>query len=335
MKAIGFDGPGNPAELMVCELPEPTPGPGEVRVRVAACGINPVDVKLSRSGFPGWEWPHVPGIDVVGWVDAIGEGVSEEWLGQRVAAHHNLKHQGGLAEAVCVDADVMAAVPDQLEAVLAATVPCPGLTAYQAVTRTGVRAGQLVLVTGAGGAVGTFAVQLALRAGAAVDALAAGRDSDRLAALGVRRVVDYRDPDAIAMLQAAARDRTESPGDNEHGYDVVLDLVTPGTETAPLIRYNGVIASTIAFPDLSGVESFTTVPAAMHTALGAVFWYGSRTQRQELGRELGKLLEDVAAGELDPPPPTAVALEDIPAAWVELSAGRLPGKIVATVASES
>lgn len=333
MRAIGFDRPGDPAELGVRELPEPTPGPGEVRIRVAACGINPVDVKLSRTGFPGWEWPHVPGIDVVGWVDAIGEGVSEEWLGQRVAAHHNLKRQGGLAEAVCIDADLMAPVPDQLDAVVAATVPCPGLTAHQAVTRAGGRAGQLVLVTGAGGAVGTFAVQLALRSGAAVDALAAGRDFDRLVGLGARRVVDYRDPDAIATLRAAAHDRLVSPGDGEHGYDVVLDLVTSGAQTAPLIRYNGVIASTIAFPDLSGVESFTTVPAALHTALGAVFWYGSRTQRKDLGRALAKLLDDVATGELEPPPPTAVALEDVPAAWGELSGGRLPGKIVATVAS--
>lgn len=330
MRAVAFDQPGDPAVLAVREIVEPQPGPGDARIRVAACGINPVDLKLSQGGFPGWEWPHVPGIDVVGRVEAVGARVADYWLGRTVAVHHNLKRQGGLAEAVCVDADLMAELPAGLDPAIAATVPCPGLTAYQAVARTGVRSRQLVLVTGAGGAVGTFAVQLARRLGATVDALAAGRDADRLTRLGVRRVVDYRDADAIAQLRAAAADRPADLGDDGPGYDAVLDLVTTGTDTAPLLRYDGVIASTIDFPDLSGVEPFTTAPAAMHNALGAVFWYGSPEQRRELGRELASLLGDVAAGELEPPPLTAVALDQVPDLWADLSRGKVSGKVVAT-----
>jgi len=332
MRAVVFDQPGDPAKLEVRDRPDPRPGPGDVRVRVVACGINPVDVKLSQGGFPGWEWPHVPGVDVVGRVDAVGAEVADDWLGRTVAAHHNLKRQGGLAESVCVDADLMAELPAGLDPVVAATVPCPGLTAYQAVTRTGVSSRQLVLVTGAGGAVGTFAVQLARRLGATVDALAAGRDADRLARLGVRRVVDYRSADAIAQLRTAAADRPVQLGDDGPGYDAVLDLVTSGTDTAPLLRYDGVIASTIDFPDLSGVQPFTTAPAAMHNALGAVFWFGSGEQRRELGRELASLLGDVVAGELEPPPLTTVRLDEVPDLWADLCHGKVSGKVVVTVA---
>lgn len=320
MKAIGFDEPGNPARLHRIELPTPQPSPGQVRVRVAACGINPVDVKLSQSRFPGWEWPHVPGLDVVGEVEAVGTNVPAEWLGSRVAGHNNLKLQGGLAKFACIDADMIAAVPDALESAIAATVPCPGLTAYQAIHRSYITAGQRVLITGAGGAVGTFAVQLALRLRATVDALAAARDLDRLRGFGVRNAIDYRDPQAIDSLRSA----------EQLGYDAVLDLATSATNTAPLARYGGVVASTVSAPDLSAVPPFTTVPTAIELALGAVYPCGSADQRRALGHALGRLLADVAAGSIEPPPTVAVSFDELPAIWGELVAGRLPGKIVAT-----
>lgn len=321
MKAIGYDQPGDPARPHRIELPTPEPELGQVRVRVAACGINPVDVKLSRAGFAGWEWPHIPGIDVVGEVDAVGAGVPTGLIGTRVAGHHNLKLQGGMAEFVCVDANMIAAVPDSLDQVTAAAVPCPGLTAHQAINRSHVAAGQSVLITGAGGAVGTFAVQLALRSGAVVDALSSAHDLFRLRALGVRTAVDYRDPQAIDSLRSA----------EPAGYDVVLDLATPATLTAPLARYGGVVASTVSMPDLSAVPPFTTVPAAIELALGAIYWYGSVHQRQDLGRALARLLADVAKGSLEPPPTVSVSFDEVPAIWGELVAGQLPGKIVAMV----
>lgn len=318
MKAVIFDEPGSPARLRVADMPDPSPGEGQVRIRVAACGINPVDVKLSRAGFAGWEWPHVPGIDVVGTVDALGAGVDDRWLQKRVAAHHNLKLQGGLAELVCVDADMVATTPDGLDVGVAATVPCPGLTAYQVASRAYIEAGQRVLITGAGGAVGTFAVQLALGRGAEVHATASARDVDRLRGFGVAKVVDYRSPGVAEALADWAVD----------GYDAVLDLVTPGTDTAPLLRYGGVIVSTVGAPDLSRVAPFSTVPAAIENALGAVYWAGTAGQRRRLGSVLGNLLAAVAHGEMRPPPFERVALADAPTLWPELDAGRVSGKAV-------
>ena len=92
MKALLLDAPGKPAALHLGEVDESSPGPGEVRVRVRACGLNPVDVATAASGNPAWSWPHVLGLDVAGDVDAVGEGVDNLDIGDRVVFHGDLRH---------------------------------------------------------------------------------------------------------------------------------------------------------------------------------------------------------------------------------------------------
>jgi NADPH:quinone reductase-like Zn-dependent oxidoreductase len=186
MTALLLDSPGAPKTLRLGRVARPDPAKGQVRVAVQACGVNPVDGVLLRTGAAQWRWPHVPGLDIVGTIDAVGVEVSVSWIGARVAVHHDLRRPGGLAGAVCVDAAMIARVPANLTAAQAATAPCPGLTAVQVVTRSDIGPGSRVLVTGAGGAVGTFVCQLAVAAGAEVDAVASPGDLDRLARLGVR-----------------------------------------------------------------------------------------------------------------------------------------------------
>ncbi|WP_180272230.1 alcohol dehydrogenase catalytic domain-containing protein [Actinomyces ruminis] len=120
MTALLLDRPAGPDELAAAmrlgRLPVPEPGPGQVRLRVEACGLNPVDWKVARGGNPAWARPHILGLDVAGVVDALGPGVAapaedgapalrpDLAVGDRVALHHDLRRPGGLAQYVVVDA---------------------------------------------------------------------------------------------------------------------------------------------------------------------------------------------------------------------------------------
>lgn len=319
MTALLLDKPGAPATLHLGQIPRPDPAAGQLRVVVEACGLNPVDDALLRTGVAQWRWPHVPGLDVVGTVDAVGARVPTSWLGTRVAVHHDLRLPGGLAAAVCVDARMAAHVPVNLSATQAATVPCPGLTAVQVVTRSAIGSGSRVLIIGAGGAVGTFGCQLAVAAGAEVDAVASPADLDRLTKLGIRRTIDYHAEDVAETLRQWAG----------AGYDVVVELVTSGATTAPLVGYDGAFVTTVGRPDLSNLSPFTLSPTAIEIALGAVYEYGTDQQREDLGTRLGSLLREVAAGRIACPPFLEVPLAEVPRVWQAKSEeARLP-KLVA------
>jgi NADPH:quinone reductase len=136
VRALLLPEPGPPESLRLGELPVPAPEFGQVRVGVEACGLNPVDYELAAAGAPHWTWPHVLGLDVCGTVDALGPGVSGVRVGQRVACHGDLRRRGALAERVVADAAVLTVVPDSVDPVSAAALPCAGMTAYQAVWST-------------------------------------------------------------------------------------------------------------------------------------------------------------------------------------------------------
>lgn len=321
MTALLLDAPGAPQTLRLGRLPRPDPVAGQVRIAVHACGLNPVDSVLIRTGVAPWQWPHVPGLDLVGTVDAVGDGVSTSWLGVRVAVHHDLRRPGGLAAAVCVDARMIAAVPANLTAAQAATVPCPGLTAVQLVTRSAIGAGSRVLITGAGGAVGTFVCQLAVAAGAQVDGVASPVDLERLARLGVHRTIDYHSAGVAETLRRWAG----------AGYEVVAELVSSGADTAPLLGYDGTFVTTVGRPDLSNVPPFTLSPTAIEVALGAVYEFGTDQQREDLGGQLGALLRELEVGGIECPPFVEVPLADLPDRWQAKSEGAQMPKLVAII----
>ncbi|MEU4090985.1 NADP-dependent oxidoreductase [Streptomyces sp. NPDC026673] len=210
MRAVVIREFGGPEVLEVVETPLPEPGPGEVRVRVAAAGLNPADLAV-RAGLLG-AGALVPGAflglgwDVAGTVDALGAGVSgfttgtavvgsAGGFGRRIKAH---------AEYVVLDADAVAAAPSSVDPVHAATLPTNALTADQALGLLGARPGDRVLVTGAAGAVGGYAVQLARHAGLRVIALARPADAPLLRELGADEAVSSLDRvRADAVLDAA------------------------------------------------------------------------------------------------------------------------------------
>lgn len=325
MRALLLHRPGPPDTLRLAELPPPEPGPGQVRVRVEACGLNPVDYRLAAAGHRDWVWPHVLGLDVVGLVDAVGEGVTRTRIGQRVAYHGDLRHRGGLADHALADAAVLAEVPSGLNAATAAALPCAGMTAYQAVIRRlRVSEGDTVLVTGGAGGVGGFAVQLAALAGARVIATASAHNTGHVLGLGAEAVIDYRTEDVPRRVRELTGGR---------GVDAVVDTVGADSATANLrlLTHGGGIAAVAGRPDPNAVAPFTTAPSVHEIALGAAYPHGDARARGDLAHMLTDLLALAAEKRIDPMLTCTFALSEVPDALAELAERHVRGKLVAAL----
>ena len=209
MRAASYDRHGPAAEVLeVREMDRPAPGPGEVLVKVALSGVNPTDWK-SRSGstprpIDGFQIPHHDGAGVI---EAVGDGVDPARAGQRVwlwlAAAG--RPWGTAAEWTVVPEDQAVPLPDGVSLELGASLGVPAMTAHWCVFADGPVSGKTVLVAGGAGAVGHFAIELAVRAGARVVATASGPEKAELARkAGAAHVVNYRDADAAGQIRAAA-----------------------------------------------------------------------------------------------------------------------------------
>ncbi len=207
--------PGGPEVLVVREVPDPRPGPGEVVVEVVAAGVNRADVmqRLGRYPSPPGS-PENPGLEVSGRVAELGEGVSGWRVGEEVCA---LLGGGGYAERVAVPAGQLLPVPAGVELVDAAALPEVAATVWSNVfTLAGLRPGELLLVHGGSSGIGTMAVQLARAVGARVAVTAGSADKlERCAQLGAQLGVNYREDDFVEAV------RRFEPA----GADVVLDVV--------------------------------------------------------------------------------------------------------------
>ncbi|WP_432534682.1 NAD(P)H-quinone oxidoreductase [Kineococcus arenarius] len=215
MRAVTVSEPGGPEVLVVREVPDPRPGPGEVVVEVVAAGVNRADVmqRLGRYPSPPGS-PENPGLEVSGRVAELGEGVSGWRVGEEVCA---LLGGGGYAERVAVPAGQLLPVPAGVELVDAAALPEVAATVWSNVfTLAGLRPGELLLVHGGSSGIGTMAVQLARAVGARVAVTAGSADKlERCAQLGAQLGVNYREDDFVEAV------RRFEPA----GADVVLDVV--------------------------------------------------------------------------------------------------------------
>src|SRR5689334_23136822 len=238
MKAVRFHEYGGPEVLRYEDVEQPTPGPGQVRISVAATSFNGVDGNI-RAGFMQGpipvELPHTPGIDVAGTVDALGEGVDTVAVGDQVIGFLPMTGIGASAEYVIAPAEVLAAAPTTVPLADAAALPAVGLTAWQALfEHAKLTAGQRVLINGAGGAVGDYAVQLAKSAGAHVIAVAGPHSIRRVEAAGADQVIDHTGADVTAGVTEPV--------------DVVLNLapVDPAQLSAlvTVIRDGGTLVNT-------------------------------------------------------------------------------------------
>jgi NADPH2:quinone reductase len=237
MRAIVARAFGEPDVLRLEEVAEPAPGPGEVLVRVAAAGVNPVDGYMRTGTYAiKPELPWTPGSDGAGEVVALGQGIAEPAVGSRVYLW-TPSGRGTYAELVAAPRERVFALPDRLSFEQGAAVGVPYATAYRALHDKGLaRPGEWVLVHGATGAVGTALVQLALRHGMQVVATAGSAAGEaRLRDAGVRHVVDHGDPEHLAR----ARDVTGGAG-----LDLIVELlanVNLGRDLGALARRGRVV----------------------------------------------------------------------------------------------
>ncbi|MEU8119901.1 NADP-dependent oxidoreductase [Spirillospora sp. NPDC049024] len=308
MKAVRFHEYGDPDVLRYEDAEQPVPGAGEVRIRVAATSFNPVDAGIRAGGMRGpipVTLPHTPGLDVAGTIEALGEDVDGFEVGDEVIGFLPMTGVGAAAEYVLAPAEVLTPAPKNVPLGDAAALPLVGLTAWQALyDHADLADGQRVLVNGAGGAVGGYAVQLARRAGAHVIATAGPRSAERVRAAGADEVVDHT---ATALFSAVAEP-----------VDVVLNLapVDPDQLAAmpALVRPGGVIVNTTVW---------MPAPSDEERGVRGVNLF----VRSDAG-QLSQLVDLVDSGELRVEVAERVPLAELPALHARAAAGEVSGKVV-------
>ncbi|MFR0690494.1 zinc-binding dehydrogenase [Enterobacterales bacterium AE_CKDN230030158-1A_HGKHYDSX7] len=312
MPGAGLDG------LYLSRLPLAAPGPDEVLVANTAIALNPVDWKMIDWGRDDWQQGQVPGVDGVGLVIAAGSEVNLR-AGTRVAYHQALTRGGSFAEYTLLRARAVYPLPDALDDATAASLPCPGLTAWQALAKLPASDNRDVLVTGAGGAVGYLLAQLALRRGLRVWVTAAPKHREHLLQQGIAGVFDYRDPQWSAQLRAALGPR------RLHGiFDTVSGAHAAGL--APLLGYNGHLVCIQDRQESAPLPAFSTAISLHEVALNSIHAHGDALDWQDLQRAASQLLQGVAEGSLLPPTKQFFDFAELPETLRRLKSGEGSGK---------
>jgi NADPH2:quinone reductase len=248
MRAIIYRGNGDPEVLQLVDREVPSPGAGEVRVRVAVSGVNPTDWKTRSGATNPLQFDEVtPHLDGAGVIDAVGDGVDRSRVGQRVWLWMATagRPTGTAAEFTAVPAERAVPLPDAAGFDLGASLGVPALTAHRALTvaedgprrlRPGALDGKVVLAAGGAGAVGHAVIQLARWAGATVISTVSGPDKARLAtAAGAHHVVNYREGDPAREIRKIAPDGVDIVAEVALGANLALDLA--------VLRTRGTIAT--------------------------------------------------------------------------------------------
>jgi NADPH:quinone reductase-like Zn-dependent oxidoreductase len=245
MRALNVPAAGQQPEIS--ELPVPSAAEGTVLVKVRAAGLNAIDNALAAGVMAEMmphQYPLVVGRDAAGVVEAVGAGVDHVKPGDEVFGHVLLAppiQAGTIAEYAVLPAAAVAVKPATVDFVTAAALPLAGAAALGTVNAVDPQPGETVLVIGAGGGVGSYAVQLLAARGATVIATAVAADTDRLTALGATTVIDYTAGSVADQVRASYPD----------GVDALIDLVSYTVETLPLdlVNKGGKVASTLGAAD--------------------------------------------------------------------------------------
>lgn len=316
MRALRFHSYGPPDVLRIDDLPEPSPGVGQVKVRVQAVALNPLDSKI-RAGHLRFiplfrSPPRGVGTDFAGEIVGIGEGTSARRVGERVFGSLSpFGREGALADIIVVPDDGVLPIPQNVDAAQAACLPVAGGTALQALTdESHVLPDQWVLITGAAGGVGHFAVQIAKSFRAYVVAVCSAENAAFARELGADEVVDY------------AREDFTRRNDR---FDVIFDAASASSFAAarPVLDESGVYINT------SGDAAALIGTAA--SALVARFTSSQRAVPFVLRNDAGmwrRLLEFVRERGLRAHIERTIALEDVAAAQRAMETGHGRGKIV-------
>jgi NADPH:quinone reductase-like Zn-dependent oxidoreductase len=317
MKAFIYERYGPPETLRMAEVDKPSPEAGEVLVKVLAVSVNAADWHVLR-GKPlfsratlGLLRPKqkILGVDVAGRVEAVGGGVTGFKAGDEVYANLLDHGYGGFADYVSVPVDVMSLKPASLSFEEAAAVPMAAVTAFQGLRRHGeLQPSQKVMINGATGGVGSFAVQLAAASGAEVTAVTSTPNLELVRSLGADHVLDYTTTDALG---------------NGRRYDRILDTV--GNRSVSDLRRG------LASGGKAAVTGFTSVAKLVGVSLR-----GGKdvamVQAHVTAKDLEVLSELIAAGKVGPQIDRRYRFAELPAAIAYLEQGRARGKVVVETA---
>jgi NADPH2:quinone reductase len=323
MRAVEITRPGGPEVLVAGERPVPVPGHGQILIRIAAAGVNRPDA-LQRAGLynPPPTASDLPGLEAAGEVAALGSGVSEWQVGDKVCA---LLPGGGYADYAVTPAAHALPIPDGMDLTRAACLPETFFTVWSNVfLRAGLKAGERFLVHGGSSGIGTTAIQLARHFGARVFATAGSDDKCAACArLGAERAINYRTEDFVAVLKA------------EGGADVILDMVG-GDYLARNLEAAAPEGRIVQIATLAGPKTSIDLRQVMMKRLTLT---GStlRTRPIRFKGELARALEEtvwplIAGGRYKPVIDSIFPLEDVSAAHERIDGGEHIGKIVLTVA---
>jgi NADPH:quinone reductase len=328
MKAVVLEEFGT--DLVLRDVPRPVPTAGEVLVRVAASGVNPLDTKI-RAGAAAHARvapPMILGIDLAGVVAEVGPGVTGFTVGDEVYGMTGGvgDNPGSLAEYAAVDADLLARKPARLSMAAAAALPLVVITAWEGlVDRASTRAGQRVLVHGGAGGVGHVAVQLALARGATVFATGSGGSLDTIRRLGAEPI-DYR--------TAKPQDYVTSATGGE-GFDVIFDTVggtTLDDSFAAVRTYTGHVVSVLGW----GTHSLAPLSfrGATYSGVFTLLPLLTGQGRAHHGEILAQAATLADAGLLTPiVDPVAYSLETVADAHRAVETGKSAGKVIVRVGS--
>jgi NADPH:quinone reductase-like Zn-dependent oxidoreductase len=309
MKAVMYRNYGGPDVLETADVPEPVIRDDEILIRVRATSVNPVDWKF-RSGkprIPFLKLPRITGLDVCGTVVGVGRSVTRFKKGDDLFAMLSAFAGGGCAEYAAVPERQAAMKPGNLSFAEAAAVPLAGLTALQTLRDYGgIKTGDRVLINGASGGVGSFAVQIARVFGAEVTGVASGKNRDFVLGLGAGRAIDYI---------------TEDFTDGTPRYDIIFDAVSSRSfrECRPVLKPKGIYLSTLP-----------KVSTAIRMVTGAIL--GGKRSRVISVRPVGADLEVLRAwieeNRLTPRIDRVYPMEKTAEAQTASETGRARGKIV-------
>jgi NADPH2:quinone reductase len=318
MLAAIYSETGGSDVLRVEEVPTPSPGPGEVRVRLRVAGVNPTDWKARAGETGGVAFDfQVPGQDGAGEIDAVGSGVDESRVGERVWVYFAAwRRQWGTAAQYCVVPAQQAVPLGSASFDLGASLGIPALTAYHCLLADGPIDGQTVLVAGGAGAVGHAAIELARWSGADVVATVSGPEKAELArAAGASAVVNYRSEGAADEVRAFAPDGVSRIVELALGPNLPLDLA--------VIAPHGVIATYAA--DQATAEIPVRPLMAPNLTLRFVLVY--TIPREALRAAVEGVSQALAVGALTCLPVHRFALEDVAGAHDAVQGGAV-GKVV-------
>ena len=249
MKAIGLYKYGGPEVLETVEVPLPEISDDEVLIKVVTASVNPVDWKVRKGNLrflTGKNFPFIPGTEIAGFVEKTGKNASQFKKGQRVYAGLSYKG-GGYAEYVKTKADKVFIIPNNTSFTEACTYGVAGVTAYQGLVHHGnIQEGMQVLVNGASGGVGIYAVQIARLLGANVTGVCSPKNFDLVRSLGAHVLIDYT---------------TQDPVDGKINYDIIFDAV--GTlgflRSRKALRKKGSYVNTLPRPKLFFWQMLTSI----------------------------------------------------------------------------